>query len=148
MVMFRVHGAMVWPRWVVSMLKPDLAISLKRELADPMRPRLRRHRRVGRSARSGNPKVASSLTRSINVLWKEADSCEVGEEPTPATASVAQLSGRSSCRSLARSARRRNSAGPCRYSLVGGWGGRQRRSLGTSIRHRSPDRRGCVMGAP
>jgi hypothetical protein len=31
MVMFRVHGAMVWPRWVVSMLKPDLAISLKRE---------------------------------------------------------------------------------------------------------------------
>jgi hypothetical protein len=29
--MFRVHGAMVWPRWVVSMLKPDLAISLKRE---------------------------------------------------------------------------------------------------------------------
>lgn len=31
MVTFRVHGAMVWPRWVVSMLKPDLAISLKRE---------------------------------------------------------------------------------------------------------------------
>jgi hypothetical protein len=29
MVTFRVHGAMVWPRWVVSMLKPDLAISLK-----------------------------------------------------------------------------------------------------------------------
>jgi hypothetical protein len=31
MIMFRVHGAMVWPRWVVSMFKPDLAISLKRE---------------------------------------------------------------------------------------------------------------------
>ena len=31
MVTFRVHGAMVWPRWVISMLKPDLAISLKRE---------------------------------------------------------------------------------------------------------------------
>ena len=31
MVTFRVHGAMVWPRWVVSMLKPDTAISLKRE---------------------------------------------------------------------------------------------------------------------
>lgn len=31
MIRFRVHGAMVWPRWVVSMLKPDLAISLKRE---------------------------------------------------------------------------------------------------------------------
>lgn len=31
MVAFRVHGAMVWPRWAVSMLKPDLAISLKRE---------------------------------------------------------------------------------------------------------------------
>ena len=30
-VTFRVHGAMVWPRWVVSMLKPDLGISLKRE---------------------------------------------------------------------------------------------------------------------
>jgi len=29
--MFRVHGAMLWARWVVSMLKPDLAISLKRE---------------------------------------------------------------------------------------------------------------------
>jgi hypothetical protein len=29
-VMFRVHGAMLWPRWVVSMFKPDLAISLKR----------------------------------------------------------------------------------------------------------------------
>ena len=27
----RVHGAMVWPTWVLSMLKPDLAISLKRE---------------------------------------------------------------------------------------------------------------------
>lgn len=31
MVAFRVHGAMVWPRWVLSVLKPDLAISLKRE---------------------------------------------------------------------------------------------------------------------
>ena len=31
MVAFQVHGAMVWPRWVASMLKPDLAISLKRE---------------------------------------------------------------------------------------------------------------------
>ncbi|MGB9111535.1 MAG: hypothetical protein WCF24_02280 [Acidimicrobiales bacterium] len=30
-VTFQVHGAMVWPRWVVSILKPDLAISLKRE---------------------------------------------------------------------------------------------------------------------
>jgi hypothetical protein len=30
-VAFRVHGAMVWPRWVLSMLKPDLAISLMRE---------------------------------------------------------------------------------------------------------------------
>jgi hypothetical protein len=30
-VAFRVHGAMVWPRWVASMVKPDLAISLKRE---------------------------------------------------------------------------------------------------------------------
>lgn len=30
-VTFQVHGAMVWPRWVASMLKPDLAISLKRE---------------------------------------------------------------------------------------------------------------------
>jgi hypothetical protein len=30
-IMFRVHGAMLWPRWVVSVLKPDLAISLKRE---------------------------------------------------------------------------------------------------------------------
>jgi hypothetical protein len=30
MVTFQVHGAMVWPRWVISMLKPDLGISLKR----------------------------------------------------------------------------------------------------------------------
>jgi energy-coupling factor transporter ATP-binding protein EcfA2 len=30
-VAFRVHGAMVWPRWVLSTLKPDLAISLKRQ---------------------------------------------------------------------------------------------------------------------
>jgi hypothetical protein len=28
---FRCHGAMVWPRWVASFVKPDLAISLKRE---------------------------------------------------------------------------------------------------------------------
>jgi hypothetical protein len=28
-IMFRVHGAMLWPRWLVSMFKPDLAISLK-----------------------------------------------------------------------------------------------------------------------
>lgn len=30
-VSFRCHGAMVWPRYVASLLKPDLAISLKRE---------------------------------------------------------------------------------------------------------------------
>jgi hypothetical protein len=30
-VEFRCHGAMVWPRYVASILKPDLAISLKRE---------------------------------------------------------------------------------------------------------------------
>jgi hypothetical protein len=30
-VNFRCHGAMVWPRYVASILKPDLAISLKRE---------------------------------------------------------------------------------------------------------------------
>ncbi len=30
-VTFRCHGAMVWPRYVASILKPDLAISLKRE---------------------------------------------------------------------------------------------------------------------
>ena len=28
---FRTHGAMVWPRYVASILKPDLAISLKRD---------------------------------------------------------------------------------------------------------------------
>jgi hypothetical protein len=28
---FRTHGAMVWPRYVASIVKPDLAISLKRE---------------------------------------------------------------------------------------------------------------------
>lgn len=28
---FQVHGAMLWPRYVVSLLKPDLAISLKHE---------------------------------------------------------------------------------------------------------------------
>lgn len=27
---FRCHGAMLWPRWVASALKPDLAISLVR----------------------------------------------------------------------------------------------------------------------
>ena len=30
-VNFRCHGAMIWPRYVVSIVKPDLAISLKRE---------------------------------------------------------------------------------------------------------------------
>jgi hypothetical protein len=30
-VNFRVHGAMMWPRYVASLVKPDLAISLKRE---------------------------------------------------------------------------------------------------------------------
>lgn len=30
-VEFRCHGAMIWPRYVVSMVKPDMAISLKRE---------------------------------------------------------------------------------------------------------------------
>ena len=30
-VSFRCHGAMMWPRWVASVLKPDLAISLSRE---------------------------------------------------------------------------------------------------------------------
>jgi hypothetical protein len=30
-VSFQVHGAMVWPRYVASIFKPDLAISLKRE---------------------------------------------------------------------------------------------------------------------
>jgi hypothetical protein len=30
-VSFRCHGAMVWPRWLASFVKPDLAISLKRE---------------------------------------------------------------------------------------------------------------------
>ncbi len=30
-VTFRCHGAMVWPRYVASVFKPDLAISLKRE---------------------------------------------------------------------------------------------------------------------
>jgi hypothetical protein len=28
-VSFRCHGAMIWPTYVVSFLKPDLAISLK-----------------------------------------------------------------------------------------------------------------------
>ena len=30
-VNFRCHGAMVWPRYVASIVKPDLAIMLKRE---------------------------------------------------------------------------------------------------------------------
>ena len=30
-VSFRCHGAMVWPRWVASLVKPDLAIALRRE---------------------------------------------------------------------------------------------------------------------
>jgi len=29
-VSFRCHGAMVWPRFVASLVKPDLGISLKR----------------------------------------------------------------------------------------------------------------------
>ncbi len=29
-VSFRCHGAMVWPRYVTSLVKPDLGISLKR----------------------------------------------------------------------------------------------------------------------
>ena len=28
---FRCHGAMVWPRYVASFVKPDLAISVRRE---------------------------------------------------------------------------------------------------------------------
>jgi hypothetical protein len=28
-VSFRCHGAMVWPRWLASFVKPDLAISLR-----------------------------------------------------------------------------------------------------------------------
>jgi hypothetical protein len=28
---FRCHGTMIWPRYVASIFKPDLAISLKRE---------------------------------------------------------------------------------------------------------------------
>lgn len=30
-VTFRCHGAMMWPRYVASIVKPDLAISLRRE---------------------------------------------------------------------------------------------------------------------
>jgi hypothetical protein len=30
-VNFRCHGAMVWPRYAASIVKPDLGISLKRE---------------------------------------------------------------------------------------------------------------------
>lgn len=30
-VSFRCHGAMIWPRYVASLVKPDLAISLMRE---------------------------------------------------------------------------------------------------------------------
>jgi hypothetical protein len=30
-VSFRTHGTMIWPRYVASIVKPDLAISLKRE---------------------------------------------------------------------------------------------------------------------
>lgn len=30
-VNFRTHGAMVWPRYLASIVKPDLGISLKRE---------------------------------------------------------------------------------------------------------------------
>jgi hypothetical protein len=28
---FRCHGANIWPRFVASLVKPDLAISLRRE---------------------------------------------------------------------------------------------------------------------
>jgi hypothetical protein len=28
---FRSHGAMVWPRWLVSFVKPDWAIALMRQ---------------------------------------------------------------------------------------------------------------------
>ena len=28
---FRCHGAMIWPTWAASFIKPDLAISLRRE---------------------------------------------------------------------------------------------------------------------
>jgi hypothetical protein len=31
MVTFRVHGAMLWPRYVASIVKPDLAIAIRRE---------------------------------------------------------------------------------------------------------------------
>ncbi|HWG01861.1 MAG TPA: hypothetical protein VG164_08445 [Trebonia sp.] len=31
MINFRCHGAMVWPRWLVSFARPDLAIALLRE---------------------------------------------------------------------------------------------------------------------
>jgi hypothetical protein len=30
-VIFRCHGAMLWPRWAASFVKPDLAIALMRE---------------------------------------------------------------------------------------------------------------------
>jgi hypothetical protein len=30
-VNFRCHGAMLWPRYVVSIVKPDLALSLRQE---------------------------------------------------------------------------------------------------------------------
>jgi hypothetical protein len=30
-VTFQLHGAMMWPRYVASIVKPDLAISLRRE---------------------------------------------------------------------------------------------------------------------
>ncbi|HEV2369962.1 MAG TPA: hypothetical protein VGR90_08790 [Acidimicrobiales bacterium] len=30
-VNFRCHGAMMWPRYVVSIVRPDLALSLKQE---------------------------------------------------------------------------------------------------------------------
>lgn len=30
-VSFRCHGALLWPQWAVSFVKPDLAISLKQE---------------------------------------------------------------------------------------------------------------------
>jgi hypothetical protein len=30
-ITFRLHGAMMWPRYVASIVKPDLAIALRRE---------------------------------------------------------------------------------------------------------------------
>jgi hypothetical protein len=37
-VYFRCHGAMIWPIYVASIFKPDLALSLKQESESPTRP--------------------------------------------------------------------------------------------------------------